>query len=87
MSALALQLKGWRMVNALIYYRMPDHPSVLQSFFHQLYDYPPEYPSLRKFLRFWEERLDGPIHSVQISTSEIVRASEFRRVGGEWRLH
>lgn len=87
MSALELQLKGWRKVSALIYYRMPDHPSVLQSFLHQLYDYPPEYPSLRKFLRFWEERLDGPIHSVEIATAEMIGPAEFRYANGVWQLH
>ena len=87
MRDLERQLKGWRLVSLHIYYRMPDHPDVLQSFLHQLYDYPPEYPSARSFLDFWEERLDGPIHSVEMATKDLVGPSEFRRVNGVWKLH
>ncbi len=80
-------LRCWRLVNALIYYRMPDHPALLQSFLHQLYDYPPDYPFLKTFLRFWDERLEGPIHSVEISARDIAGPAEIRRVDGVWRFH
>ena len=38
-----------------IFYHMPDHPSLLQAFIWQDYDYIPDFPMLQKFLDFWEK--------------------------------
>lgn len=37
-SPLELQLKGYRLATAEITYRLPDHPSLLQTFVWQHYD-------------------------------------------------
>ncbi|MGO4816570.1 hypothetical protein AB4156_44485, partial [Cupriavidus sp. 2MCAB6] len=38
------QLKGYGLTTATILYRMPDHPSVLQTFIWQHYDVAPRFP-------------------------------------------
>lgn len=57
---------------------MPDHRSLLQSFVWQEYDAAPRFPRLEKFLDFWSRELDGPIHSVRIAHSQLLRPLEIR---------
>ena len=39
-----LQLKGYGLTTAHIFYRMPDHPTILQTYLWQDYDLAPEFP-------------------------------------------
>lgn len=71
-SDLELQMNGYRLATADILYRMPDHPTLLQSFIWQTYDLTPEYPEIHKFLEFWEKNIDGPLHSVKIDSCELI---------------
>ncbi|MES1989801.1 MAG: Usg family protein [Pseudomonadota bacterium] len=73
----AKMLDGYRLVTAEILYRMPDHPAFLQTFVWQDYDLEPKYPTLTKFLDYWEKHLDGPLHSVRIATKRVITPSEF----------
>jgi len=84
---LARQLKGYRLATAEILYRMPDHPSLLQTFVWQHYDIAPDYPELRRFLAFWAERIEGELFSVRVGRAEIVTPGRYARVAGVWRLH
>src|SRR5215472_5250181 len=59
MSNLSIQLRGYRLTTAEIVYRLPDHPTMLQSFIWQDLDLAPRFPRLNKFLQFWETSLDG----------------------------
>lgn len=58
---------------AEIVYRMPDHPAVLQSFIWQHLDMAPDFPRLKRFLEYWEENLDGAIHSVRVVRTQLIR--------------
>ncbi len=87
MSDLKQQLDGYRMTTVEILYHMPDHPSVLQSFVWQNLDMAPSFPVLRKFLDFWRENLDGPLHSVRVAHVAAVQAAEFRHHSGEYTIH
>lgn len=62
-----------RLVTAHIVYRRPDHKWLLQDYVWQDYDKLPDYPALRKFVVFWREKLDGPIHSIEIADAEVNR--------------
>jgi uncharacterized protein Usg len=84
---LELQLKGYRLATAEILYRMPDHPSLLQTFVWQHYDIAPDYPELRKFLDFWTEKIDGRLHSVRVGRTQLVAPSRCTHAAGEWQLH
>ena len=64
---------------AEITYRLPDYPSVLQTFIWQHYDLAPEFPVLRRFLAFWEKNLDGKLHSVRVARRDLAGAADLRR--------
>ncbi len=80
------QLQGFGLTTANILYRMPDHPTVLQSYVWQAYDLAPLFPELRKFLDFWSRELEGPLHSVQVAHRRLIAAREVRTVTAEFRL-
>ena len=82
-----LQLKGYGLTTAEILYRMPDHPSVLQSYLWQHYDLAPDFPEMKTFLKFWREKLDGPLHSVRYTHQRLIGPNEWRRVEGEFKLY
>jgi uncharacterized protein Usg len=78
---------GYGLTTAQILYRMPDHPSLLQTYVWQNYDLFPKFPALQDFLAFWREKLDGPLHSVIVAHSRLIKPAEFRAVDGVFRLH
>jgi uncharacterized protein Usg len=81
------QLEGYGLTTAIIFYRMPDYPDILQSYVWQLYDLHPYFPELQKFLDFWARELDGLLHSVTVAHAGLIKATEFKAVSGEFRLH
>ena len=81
------QVLGYGLTTAQILYRMPDHPSLLQTYVWQNYDLFPKFPALRDFLAFWEEKLDGPLFSVTVAHSKLIKPAELRTVDGVFRLH
>ena len=85
--SLKLQLRNHRLTTAEILYHMPDHPSLLQSFVWQDLDIAPQYPVLRRFLRFWEQNLDGALHLVRVASTQLVKPAEYRFVDGALHLH
>jgi uncharacterized protein Usg len=82
-----LMLAGHGLTTAQIFYRMPDFKTMLQSYLWQEYDTAPDFPKLHGFLEFWQENLDGPIHSVQFTHQKLIRPGEWQRVDWEFRLH
>jgi uncharacterized protein Usg len=81
------QLEGYGLTTARILYRRPDHLWLLQTYVWQDYDLCPNFPMLQKFLAFWEKSLEGPLHSVMVAHSSLIRPAELRAIGGEFRLH
>lgn len=86
MTEIEKQLRNYRLTTAEILYHMPDHPELLQSYIWQEYDLAPKFPVLAKFLTFWEERLEGPLHSVRVASQELVRPVEFTFFQKEFTL-
>ncbi len=84
---LELQLKGYRLSTVEIVYRMPDHPSLLQTFIWQYLDLAPDYPELHKFLDYWEKNINGPLHSVNVMSSDLVNPGKLRTVSNSFSLH
>ena len=78
MSDFVLELQGYKLTTAQIYYRMPDHPNVLQEFIWQHYDLAPKFPKLYSFLNFWENKIDGALHSVYVARKELIKPSDSR---------
>ncbi len=81
------QLEGYGLTTASILYRMPDHRALLQTYIWQEYDLFPKFPELKKFLEFWRANLDGPLHSVQVAHTKLIKPVELKLVGSEFRLH
>src|SRR3954449_3274072 len=81
------QVLGYGLTTAQILYRMPDHPSLLQTYVWQNYDLFPKFPALKDFLAFWEAKLDGPLYSVTVAHSRLIKPAELRAVDGVFSLH
>src|ERR1700682_696463 len=81
------QLEGYGLTTANILYRRPDHPWLLQTYVWQDYDLFPNFSALNKFLHFWLDKLEGPLHSVTVAHARLIKPAEIRAVDGEFRLH
>jgi uncharacterized protein Usg len=53
----------------------------------QNYDLFPEFPELHRFLAFWQEKLEGPLHSVRVAHCKLIKPAEIKAIDGEFRLH
>ncbi len=80
-------LKDYRLTTAEILYHMPDHPGLLQTYLWQDFDTAPRFPVLRRFLDFWESKLDGRLHSVTVASRQLIRPSELRMADFQLVLH
>ena len=86
-NEMEMRLKGYGLTTAEILYRLPDHPSMLQTYVWQEYDLAPKFPVLLGFLDFWKRELDGALHSVRYTHKKLISASEWRALDGEILLH
>ena len=82
-----LMLRGYGLTTAELYYRMPDYRSVLNSFIWQEYDLAPDYPKLFQFIEFWQEKIEGPLHSVRYVHWKLISPTEWRALKGDFILH
>lgn len=82
-----LMLKGYGLTTAEFLYHMPDRPHILQTFLWQHFDLAPRFPELYRFIDFWREKLDGPLHSVVYTHRRLIAPNEWRSVKGELVLH
>jgi uncharacterized protein Usg len=81
------QLTGFSLTTAEILYRMPDHPSLLQTYVWQDYDIHPRFPRLKQFLDFWSRNLDGKLFCVTVAHKKLITPAELRLVGAEFAVH
>ncbi|WP_420549710.1 usg protein [Curvivirga sp.] len=86
-SDLELQLQGYRLATAEFLYHMPDHPTILQSFIWQTYDLLPDYPEIHKLINFWEENIDGPLHSVHVASCDLLTPGDARFADVIYQIH
>jgi uncharacterized protein Usg len=87
MSKFETTLRGYRLTTAEILYHLPDHPAVLQTFIWQELDLAPKFPILNRFLHFWQENLEGRLHSVRVAARGLIAPTELRHAGAEFTLH
>jgi len=81
------QLEGYGLTTAEIMYWRPDRRWLLQTYVWQDYDLCPRFPGLFRFLGFWQKKLDGPLHSIRIAHSDLVKPAEITAVDGVFRLN
>ncbi|MDX2309168.1 MAG: protein usg [Hyphomicrobium sp.] len=80
-------IEGASLTTAEIIYRLPDHPSILQSYIWQEYDDHPRYPRLKSFLDFWIREIEGRLERVLVAHSKLIKPAELKLVGSEFRLN
>jgi uncharacterized protein Usg len=61
--------------------------SLAAAVLRQNYDLFPEFPELQRFLAFWQEKLEGPLHSVRVAHCKLIKPAELKAISGEFRLH
>ncbi|MGG7644529.1 usg protein [Rhodovulum sp. YNF3179] len=86
-SETELMLEGYGLTTAEFFYGMPDYTRVLNSFTWQDYDLAPDYPRLFRFIEFWQNRIEGPLHSVRFTHRKLVAPGAWQNVTGEFTLH
>jgi uncharacterized protein Usg len=82
-----VRIPDWRLTTAEILYHMPDNHGVLQTFIWQKLDRAPGFPELSRFLDFWRREIEGPLHSVRVASSALVRPAELRYANGQFSLN
>ena len=87
MTETELMLKGYGLTTAEMIYRMPDYRNVLNTFLWQDYDLAPDYPKLFDFIAFWQEQIEGKLHSVRFTHRKLISAGQWRHVSGEFTIH
>ncbi len=87
MSDARPQLREYRLTTAEIFYHLPDHPDLLQSFIWQKLDLAPDFPELRRFLEFWSRNIEGKLHSVKVGQARFAGWTRFRHVSASLSLH
>ncbi len=50
-------------------------------------DIAPDYPELFRFIEFWQDNIDGPLHSVRFTHRKLIGPGDWRQVVKEYRLH
>jgi uncharacterized protein Usg len=86
-SEFAAQLAGYSLTTAEILYRLPDHPSLLQTYVWQEYDLHPRFPRLKQFLDFWTAHLDGKLYRVTVAHRALVGPSELRLLDAQFAIN
>lgn len=71
-------IHNYRLTTAEIYYHLPDHPKLLQSYIWQEYDIAPKFPELHRFLQFWTKEIDGKLHSVYVASQKLISPADVR---------
>ncbi|QCK88332.1 hypothetical protein E8L99_22500 [Phreatobacter aquaticus] len=83
----ARQIAGYGLTTAGILYRLPDHPSILQEYVWQDYDLSPQFPELKRFLAFWQAKLEGRLYRVTVAHRDLIGPAELSTIDGEFQLH
>ncbi len=66
-------LNGRQLITAEILYRLPDYQDLLQTYIWQHLDIAPKFPELNHFLFYWQNNIEGPLHSVTVSCKESLK--------------
>lgn len=81
------QLQGFSLTTAEILYRLPDHPSLLQTYVWQEYDLHPRFPRLKAFLDFWTTNLEGRLFRITVAHKALISPRELRIAATDFHLN
>ena len=80
-------LEDYRLTTAEILYRAPDNPERLQTYVWQSLDRLPDFPKLNEFLAFWEDKLEGKLHTVRVAYVGLIQPMEWQYDNALSTLH
>ena len=86
-SETEMMLKGYGLTTAEMFYHLPDYPHVINTFVWQDYDLAPDHSHLLKFIEFWRDEIEGPLHSVRFVHRKMIASGDWRHVTGEFTYH
>jgi uncharacterized protein Usg len=81
-----VEIPGYELTTARIFYYFPDFPSLIQEFLWQDYDIRPEYLVLNRFLEYWSCNIEGRLHSVEVARRDLVGRTIFQPVNDVYYL-
>ncbi|MEZ5816122.1 MAG: protein usg [Hyphomicrobiaceae bacterium] len=81
------ELAGYSLTTAEILYRLPDYPSLLQSYVWQGYDLHPTFPRLREFLDFWSGNLEGDLYRVRVASAKLLGPRDLRCIANDFSIN
>jgi len=83
------KLEGYGLTVARIWYCFPDNPEVINPrwMLWQFDDIYPRFPRLMTFLHFWPEKIEGPLHSVEVMHSKLIKPAEIRLIDGDFKFN
>ena len=76
----------FRLTTIQVTYWLPDYQSILQEFLWQTLDSSPDYPRMQRFLNYWIENIEAPIHSIKIGNVEVISPANFKSVSKFYEL-
>jgi uncharacterized protein Usg len=79
--------EGPELTSVEILYQTEGRPHLIQSFFWQDYDMAPDYPRLKKFLRFWADHFGVTVHSIHLIDQGESTPSEAHYMGYSLVVH
>lgn len=83
-SETELMLAGYGLTTAECFYRMPDYRNVLNTLVWQGYDLAPDHPKLFEFIEYWQDNIEGPLHSVRFVHRKMLSATQWQHQTGEF---
>ena len=86
-SETELMMQGYGLTTAEMFYHMPDHPHVLNTFIWQDYALAPYHEKLLNFIGYWQDALAGPLRSVRFVHRKLISAGQWRHVTGEFHYN
>ena len=83
------QMEGYGLTTVRVCYRFPDNPRIINPnwLLRQFYDVWPEFPELNRYLEWWQREVEGPIDSVIITHSRLIKPAEIRLIDGDFKLN
>jgi len=70
--------EGYSLVTVNVLYFLPDYSHVINSFCWQTLDLTPQYPRIRRFLKFWQTEIDAKIKEVVLSEMPQIPNQKWR---------
>ena len=62
----AILIKKKTIATVQVIYQMPAYQTILKEFIWQTEDVTPEFPRIGKFIKYWDENIEGLINSYYV---------------------